>query len=235
MARVPIPGQTKSRLSANGGISVDLAAAVAAAMLRCTVQRVRLLGRVIVACTPDDGGPELDRALAGLEGPDLRVVPQGGGDLGTRMARLWQTVGDSEPVAFLGADAPDVPIDALMAIPREVQSHAVAIGPTDDGGYWTIAGRRCSPELFVDIDWGTGRVYHQSCERARAQHLDVRVLPPWQDVDQPADLDRLRHGLRLASRQWSGPDAGPDSDALAFRELASTLDRLLPPLESSDL
>ena len=43
---------------------------------------------------------------------------------------------------------------------------------------------------FMDIPWSSAAVLAISAEKAKASHLGVALLPPWYDLDTPADLER---------------------------------------------
>ena len=221
MAKDPRRGGAKSRLSA-GGWTAQEAAQVAEVMLRCTAHRLRAAARCLVlAVTPDGAGPALADRL-GLDAID--VVDQGSGDLGRRLDRVWRVVGTEGPIAFFGGDSPDVPASLLSAIPTTLAGCDVAIGPTGDGGYWTLAANTHNPAVFEGIDWGTAHVYDQTRRQATVAGLVIRALPPWHDVDRPADLDALRVRLR---ELLNGPPGLP-KNAEPLRWMAAQLDKLRP-------
>jgi uncharacterized protein len=216
VAKLPRPGTVKTRLI-SAHIDESAAAAIALALARCTAKRLQARFQVHLAVTPDDCGAEfLD--LLGLR---LPVIPQGRGDLGERLAAAWQAVGAATPVAFFGIDAPDVPAAALDAVESSLAMHDALIGPTADGGYWTLAARTPQPRLLRDIAWGKAGVAAQT--RARAAEAGVRLgeLPAWYDVDTVDDLRALRARLAAAV---SAPTTGPH-DRAAMAELAAALDK----------
>ncbi len=219
MAKEPRLGGAKSRLAA-GGWTAGQASEVAEVMLRCTVQRLREAARsLVLAVTPDGAGPALaDRLGLGA----IEVVDQGSGDLGRRLDRVWRVIGTEGPIAFFGGDSPDVPPSLLSAIPATLAGCDVAVGPTGDGGFWTLAARKHHPALLRGIDWGTARVYDQTRRQATVAGLVVGALPPWHDVDRPGDLDALRARLRELLK---GPPDRPN-DAEPLRRMAARLDRL---------
>ena len=224
MAKDPAQGQAKSRLVAGGWTPAE-AAAVAEVMLRCVAQRLRqAASRLVLAVTPDGAGPGLADRL-GLDGCD--VVDQGPGDLGSRLDRVWREAGTDGPVAFFGGDSPDVPSPLLSAIPATLASCDVAVGPTGDGGYWTLAATAHNPALLSGIDWGSHQVYDQTRLQAAGAGLVVGTLPLWHDVDHAGDVDALRERLRTLLKD---PPGRPDmTDPL--RWLAAQLDRLGPANE----
>ena len=198
-------GRGKTRLTAGGRFGPAEAVEVAWAMLRCTVRRLQDRRPLVLAATPDGCGPELAGRLKLV---DVRLVDQGAGDLGRRLERVWQAVAPDRPVAFFGADAPDVPDAALDAIGPALAWGDVAVGPTPDGGYWTLAAGRYLPAVLRDIDWGTASVYDQTRLRALEAGLRFQTLSTWPDVDRPEDLDALRQRLTCLPAA-AGPDPGP--------------------------
>lgn len=193
MAKAPHPGLAKRRLAASG-LGDESAARIADVMLRCTVERLSRHGHVIVACTPDATAPAL-AALLTL--PAGRVVPQGAGDLGARILRVWQRDVGGGPAAFFGCDAPDIPHAHIEAIARALEGDDLAMGPTTDGGYWTLAGRAPAAAALEDMPWGTGSMACLTRRRASDAGLTVAELPLWYDVDDVADLQALH--VRLAA------------------------------------
>jgi rSAM/selenodomain-associated transferase 1 len=215
MAKEPQPGRSKTRLVSPDGFTPNQAAAIAAAMLRCIVTRLVRYGRCILAVTPDGCGTRMIREL---HLPPVEVIDQGAGDLGQRLDRVWGRQDPHQCIAFFGMDSPDVPASHLDAISRSLQSHDLAVGPTDDGGYWVLGARGYRPTVLHAIDWGTDRVYHQTRARAQRHQLGFHQLPAWDDVDTPDDVRRLIERL--------SPDGGVDDPALV--ELHEALSAIVP-------
>ncbi|MHC5002158.1 MAG: TIGR04282 family arsenosugar biosynthesis glycosyltransferase [Planctomycetota bacterium] len=230
LAKRPEPGRVKTRLVRSNGLDAAGAAALGRAMLLCTLRRLETVTDLVVAVTPDGSGADI---AADLGRRDLRIVDQGDGDLGQRLERLWDLVCPAGPVAFFGMDTPDVPDAAIAAIGPALREADLAIGPTEDGGFWTLAGQRRHPRLLSGIDWGTEAVYDQTCRRAASAGLTVRRLPTWRDVDEPEDVGALRR--RLSNHLRRGP-SGTGADPL--RVLAEALDavwaRRSPATDSSE-
>jgi len=219
MAKRPRRGLVKTRLYRRGPYTAEVAAEVAWEMLHCTARRLAECGRLVLAVTPDGCGPEMARRL---DIPLVRTVDQGAGDLGQRLSRVWRLVGTDRLVAFFGGDAPDVPEVALGEIAPALGKTALAIGSTGDGGFWTLAGRSYQAAVFRGIDWGTSRVYDQTCQRAAAAALRVHQLPAWHDIDRPEDVQALRQRLR----NRAGHDLSGLIDDAPLRRLAERLDAL---------
>lgn len=194
MAKPATPGRVKTRLIGNT-LDAGQAAAVHQAMLDCVLERVASWlpgGRRVLALAGAGG------AHGGAAAPGWEVVDQGEGDLGARLLHVWAAVGGGA-VAFLGVDSPDVPGEALRALGGSVTRSAAAAGPTEDGGYWTLAARELNASLVTRIDWGTPKVYDQTRAAAARAGLTFETLPPWDDVDTASDLARLRARLEVAA------------------------------------
>ncbi len=208
MAKPPVPGRVKTRLI--GPLTARQAAGVHAAMLECVLERlvehIATPSRwqpVVAMDTPglpahggSDNNSHLDDALT--VPPGWEVIDQGDGDLGQRLAHVWQTLG-AGPAVFFGVDSPDIPAVALRAVTEALTAAAVAIGPVEDGGYWALAGRRFEGCLLSGIDWGTGTVYHQTLSAAQRAGLAITELQTWHDVDTPEDLAQMRRRIWAAT------------------------------------
>lgn len=219
MAKAAVPGRVKTRLTrGDTALSEAQAAGVHAAMLDTVLARLggvfeAQYGPAATLCLAMD---DPEKAPAAAERCDL-LIPQGGGDLGERLDRAWQRCiahAGHEAAVFFGVDSPDVPLETLGSIGPALEVADAAIGPVGDGGYWTLAAGRYLPGLLVGIDWGTPRVYDQTCAAAARLGATLRPLAEWHDVDEPSDLLALRRRLQSA-------------DEPALRQLDERLDTLL--------
>ena len=75
----------------------------------------------------------------------------------------------------------------------------MVLGPSLDGGYYAV-GLRASAwprarGLFAEAPWSTSELFVWTRARAASLKLDCAGLPPWYDVDRPADLARMEDDL----------------------------------------
>ncbi|HJU54207.1 MAG TPA: DUF2064 domain-containing protein, partial [Pyrinomonadaceae bacterium] len=101
------------------------------------------------------------------------------------------------PLIFLGADSPTLPPAFIATAIERLAAHEadMTLGPAEDGGYYLIGLRRPERGLFQDVAWGTPQAYAQTARNAARLRLRLFRLPPWYDVDTPAELLRLRAEL----------------------------------------
>jgi hypothetical protein len=145
--------------------------------------------------------PAARRVARGLQlPPRLQVRVQGGDDLGARLARAFAELGAEghDRVVVVGSDSPALPRRRLQSAFAALGRAEAVLGPARDGGYYLIGLRLpCAglSRLFRRIDWGTPRAFRQTRARLRAAGLRLRLLPPGDDVDTAADLNRLHRNL----------------------------------------
>jgi rSAM/selenodomain-associated transferase 1 len=206
-AKLPVPGQVKTRLAAE--TSSQFASDVASAFLldqldRLLPQADHLLCSTLLAFDPVDAGV----AFARLIGDRCRLVPQSPGDLGQRLAAFLtdQFREGAERVVILGTDSPTLPPGFVDQAFRALEQAEVVLGPAMDGGYYLLGCARCLPPIFDGIAWGGSRVLAETIARLTDPTWRVALLPPWYDVDTLDDWLMLR-GHLLAQRR-AGIDPG---------------------------
>jgi rSAM/selenodomain-associated transferase 1 len=203
MAKAPIPGRVKTRLSPP--LTPRQAAELNACFLRDTVANLTYAcysapAQVVVSYTPT--GQEA--AFLGILEEGTALLPQRGGDFGERLLQTAQDLFACgfRSVCLIDSDSPTVPTTALISAILELSrpgSRAV-LGPSADGGYYLIGLQRAESALFERISWSTDQVAAQTMERARQINLAVTLLVEWYDVDDESSLDRLREELSEAPR-----------------------------------
>lgn len=220
-AKVPVPGEVKTRLTPD--IKAREAADLYGAFLRDLLARFARLGvdtRLYLAPAaaappldpaprtkdlPDDLGPRtkdlpLDPALRTTDLPD-NLVPDGvtvhaqrGRDLGERLARaFFEAFGAGyDRVVITGSDHPTLPNEFVEhAFDSLAHPKSVVLGPADDGGYYLIGMNDYFPELFRQMVYSRADVLRQTLARLPSAEIHVTILPPWYDIDTIGDLCRL--------------------------------------------
>ncbi len=118
-------------------------------------------------------------------------VPQGGGDLGDRMARMMRRMPPG-PVCVIGADIPGIDRAAIWQAFRVLGRHDAVFGPAPDGGFWLVGMKRCGAlpaRLFDGVRWSTRHALADSV--ASVGHASIGYAATLQDVDTLADLQAL--------------------------------------------
>jgi hypothetical protein len=87
-----------------------------------------------------------DSALDDALWSGLPRIAQGAGDLGARMRHLVERLCSAHGGALLlGADAPQLRADDLVAAVRALDDHDRVLGPSADGGFWLFGTRKPVP------------------------------------------------------------------------------------------
>lgn len=187
MVKEPRPGRVKTRLGA--GIGMTPAARWFRRESSSLIRRLSADPRweTILAVAPDRAGME-----SRVWPAHLPRCPQGGGDLGDRMGRVFRAMPPG-PVLIIGADIPGISRQDIAAAFRAVGDADAVFGPAEDGGYWLIGlsrTRRAAPRsMFEGVRWSTEHALADT-ERSLgdARIARVRTL---RDVDTAADLSLI--------------------------------------------
>jgi rSAM/selenodomain-associated transferase 1 len=185
IAKAPVPGRSKTRLSppCTPSEAAELAAAALAdtlAVVSAVPARRRLLAL--------DGEPNGVPAC-------FDVVAQHGSGLGERLAHALCAA--EGPALVLGMDTPQLTPPALLRAAERLARGDVdaVLGPALDGGYWTIGLRAPDPAVFEGVPMSSARTCTAQASRLRQLDLRVGALPRMRDVD---DIDDARAVARLA-------------------------------------
>jgi uncharacterized protein len=196
-AKAPVSGEVKTRLAP------ALGPGGAAELYRCfLLDAVELAKRVPGGDVFIFGAPQAKLpVLRELLGSSIPLLPQGDGDLGSRMHRASCALfaRGYTSVVITGSDLPTMPLGRLIAAFVALDRKPVVLGPSLDGGYYLIGLRAPSPGLFEEIEWSSRQVLDQTLDRMDKLSLPMECLEPWYDVDTPDDLDLLVSHLRLLS------------------------------------
>lgn len=193
-AKIPIPGQVKTRLAAQ--IGHEAAAAGHAAFVHDILNLV-----ASVDCTRwlalGNGSPQDHRVFANASNQGFHYVPQPAGDLGDRLKAVIDACfqNGSAKVLVIGTDSPTLPKQILEDAFLQLEDHDVVLGPSFDGGYYLVGLKSSHHQLFTNISWSTETVASETVEAAHRLGLKVSLLPFWYDVDTFEDLRFLRFHL----------------------------------------
>lgn len=194
MAKEPAPEQTKTRLMPP--LTAEQAAELYACLLRDTLDAVREAAR-LTAMTPfiayyPQQAKEAFRSLA----PDFQLVLQRGQTLSERLESVLTAVQSQgyDQVAAINSDSPSLPPAYLAQAFKELDNpqNDVVFGPCEDGGYYLIGWERPHTRLLREVTMSTTHVLGDTLSIARQEGIAVALLPEWYDVDDAADLERLR-------------------------------------------
>jgi rSAM/selenodomain-associated transferase 1 len=202
-AKAPVSGGVKTRLATR--IGARQAADLHAAFVSDELELLATLG--------DAADVELHTDIETDAWAEKKVSRklQSGGDLGARMYNALETaLRSGRPQAMIvGGDVPTLPAAHLRVLLASTAE--VALGPTEDGGFYAIGCRRVHPGMFRGVRWSGPQVLEETVRAAKESGLSVELGPQWFDVDSPEDLDRLassgslpRHTAALLRRQRSG-------------------------------
>ncbi|MEO0911890.1 MAG: TIGR04282 family arsenosugar biosynthesis glycosyltransferase [Pseudomonadota bacterium] len=185
MVKEPRPGRVKTRLGR------DIGHIPAAWWFRHQVRKLlRRLGsspkwQTILAVTPDRPGLE-SRVWPG----HIRRMPQGTGDLGDRMARVFRTALPG-PVVIIGADIPGITQRDIDQAFQALGRADAVFGPAPDGGYWLIGlarhGAPVPAGLFRGTRWSTEHALSDTIA-SLPKHTRIARIATLADVDTGADL-----------------------------------------------
>lgn len=191
-AKLPRAGEVKTRLCPP--LTGLEAAGLAEAMLADGL--ARCLGtsgfRTQLAVHPPGSEPWFRARF-----PELGdLVAQQGGDLGQRLAAHFERAFARERLGsavVLGSDAPEVPLARVLEAHERLEDGAdLVLGPDGGGGYYLVGLRRPASALFTEVEMSQPGMYARTLELARDRRLVVAELERGEDVDTPADLERLR-------------------------------------------
>jgi hypothetical protein len=163
--------------------------------------------------TPDDAWPEL-APLVDLGDRSPHALGQGAGDWTERQRRLFRGAAErrERKLILIASDSPQITLDTIAEALRQLDRHDLVLGPTYDGGY-SLIGMRGWHDVLHNIPMSTSSVCEQIIVRARQLAMTVALLEPTFDIDEAADLHRLR---QLAATR---------TDLIATRAALLALDR----------
>ncbi|CCQ75330.1 conserved protein of unknown function [Magnetospira sp. QH-2] len=193
-AKAPRLGRVKSRLAR------DVGPVTAWAFYRqCVATTTHRLGSdrrwtSWLAVTPD-------RERGAVYWPrGWRIIGQGRGDLGRRMAKPLYELPPG-PLVLVGTDIPDLGAKQVAEAFRLLGDHDAVFGPATDGGFWLVGIRR-SPRtpgcLYDHVRWSSPHALADTLKNLAG--LKVALLAPLSDVDEGAAYYCWLKSRRISDR-----------------------------------
>jgi len=177
IAKEPLPGQAKTRLSPP--LTLEQAAEIAAACIDDTVAAVAAI-------------PAARRVLffQGARPPasthGFEVITQPGGTLDERLAHLFDSV--SGATFLIGMDTPQVTaLDLAPAFDTWPDDIDAWFGPATDGGFWAIGLRKPRGDLIRGVPMSRDDTGATQLDRLRSAGLNVGILRELTDIDAISD------------------------------------------------
>lgn len=192
-AKAPVPGHVKTRLESH--LSKEECASLHESFITDTVRlSMEVAGAdIFLACHPDAGHPFFQDISADY---GVRLTVQKGDDLGERMDNAIKDLlaMGYKKVVIIGSDSPDLPPEYVKVGFERLDSSDMVLGPSMDGGYYLIGGRKGLP-VFSGIPWSSSEVFEMTLERAGKNGITFSVLKEWYDIDTWEDLQRFRNSI----------------------------------------
>jgi rSAM/selenodomain-associated transferase 1 len=193
-ARAPVIGSVKTRIAASLGAESALGAHLE--LFGTVVRNLESVSSVAICATPDDalGMMEIWRR------PGWELWPQGGGDLGERLARAFRRGFDAGAgrVVIIGSDCPDVRPAHIEQAWTALRTLPAVFGPARDGGYWLIGLSKMVPEFFAGMPWSGERLLRATLAVAQQQNLSFELLETLGDIDTATDWLEFKTRARRA-------------------------------------
>ena len=194
MAKRPLAGSTKTRLTP--AFTPDEAADFYSAMLTDIVDALgaRTDAEVMIAADSAQSVSWFEETF-----PGVPVVVQRGATLGERLdSVLGDALAEGHDAAFaISSDSPDLPeqhlTDAFSML--DASDVDVVLGPSEDGGYWTIGWKQPWTNMVVNVEMSRTDVLVNSVRIAEESGARVALAGEWYDVDDIGDVSRLARDI----------------------------------------
>jgi len=197
--REPSPGTVKARLSSSLGPEKAARFYWECALLSMA-RALRLHGaEVFVFFRPVERRARIEELVMSRFGHfEGKFIPQEGGDPGER---LFNALSRLDAMGFerkftLGTDSPTLPLEYLERGLRALDDADNVLGPTWSGGFYLFGTRKVDEGYFRNVSWSSGLELVQVYDNATSLGRKCALLPRWQDIDTPDDLEFLEGQVR---------------------------------------
>ncbi|MDK8502590.1 TIGR04282 family arsenosugar biosynthesis glycosyltransferase [Aerococcus sp. UMB1112A] len=192
MTRLPLKGETKSRLS--DFLTVDQTQALSQYLLEMNYQRAKASqADLCFWLTADQAGYDLGDFL-NLD--QEAVFWQEGDSLGERMSRAIRDGFNRgyDQVALMGSDLYDLSTSQVDQAFTYLDSCDLVLAPSLDGGYGLIGMSAYYPDLFALESYGHTSVLAATLSHADQAGISYELLPAIRDIDDKEDIAAILTG-----------------------------------------
>ena len=115
---------------------------------------------------------------------------QSGADLGERMLNAFQYGFNNgyTNICIIGTDCLELNRTIIETAFHALEQHDVVLGPAKDGGYYLLGMKKMHADFFINKNWSTQTVMHDTLLNVLQQQASVYLLPLLSDVDVEEDL-----------------------------------------------
>lgn len=194
--RVPIPGQTKTRMMPY--LSGAECARLHTYFLEDIEQECKKTSAdIFVYYTPQDKGKQLEKILGAQ-----KYVPQRGETLGDKMYLAIEEILDKgyEKCLLFGTDIPEIRAEYLERAFKVLNNKDIVFGRTEDGGYYLVGMKKPCKEVFGLSLYGHSKVFEETLKYLEESDLTVGFTKTLSDMDEMEDLRAYRERMRKDKR-----------------------------------
>lgn len=115
---------------------------------------------------------------------------QSGNDLGERMLNAFQYGFDRgyKRVCIIGTDCLELNRTIIETAFHALERHDVVLGPAKDGGYYLLGMKKMHADFFINKNWSTQTVMHDTLLNILHNLASLHLLPLLSDIDVEEDL-----------------------------------------------
>lgn len=183
--RVPIPGQTKTRLESF--LTKNQCAEIHKNFLEDIKFTCNKLKRdIFVFYTPEDK----DNILKKILGEKCNYQIQKGNDLGEKMYNAIDYVlrRNYQSCILIGTDIPYLKQEDLSKAFKILEKKDIVLGPTEDKGYYLVGMKKATKLVFENVEYGHGNVLDNTITAIKNSNLTYDLTNKNVDIDDKEDL-----------------------------------------------